>query len=318
MQNTNSATKDSESSINVQNFLGVAAIILVVASAVVGHLTTDKSGQVLADLTMIFGTFYVSFLVSRYFALVTSRKELQDLAEASGTRIFLLSSQMKELAQDVYNYESDGPTSKIYYNVIGTELTRLASQAELSFEDLQRIAKVDLSIPQLREDAVTRVEEVKQREKVRCPECEKELEVLVGAATGTSRHCRCDKCGKVFISHRLSDGGIKISYSDDLEIECPNNACTNQIRIRRGPTDWGTKIRNCYECFARIRFDLDNKEIENFTIEEPLELDRPLIANAQCKCPYCSWLVTFGETRNSRGEWIQSCPSCTKLIKVKD
>ena len=103
---------------DVQTWIGFAAIVLVIVATIVGQLTTEKSAQVLADLTMIFGTFYISFLISRHFALVTSRKELQDLAEASGARIFLLSSQMKDLVQDVYNYKSDGSTSNIYYEVM--------------------------------------------------------------------------------------------------------------------------------------------------------------------------------------------------------
>ncbi len=306
------------SSSDVQNVMGVAALILVVAAAMIGHFATEKPAQILADVTMIFGTFYVSFLVSRHFARVTSRKEMQDLAEASGTRIFLLSSQMRDLAQDVYNYDPDGPTSKIYYEVVGTQLTRLASQAELSFEDLQRIARVNISIPKLREEAVTRVEEGAQREKINCPECQNQVEVLMPRAAGASKHCRCDKCRKVFICHRLPDGIIKMSYSDDIEIDCPNSSCSNRIRIRRGPTDWGTTIRNCYECYARVQFNFDTKKVDKFDIEEPQVLEASKIIGGQAECPYCAWTVSFRDTRNSRGEWLQFCPNCTKLIRVKE
>jgi len=303
---------------DVQSYLGLAAVILVAASAIVGQLAVDRSAQILANLTMVFGTFYVSFLISRHFAVMSSRKELQDLAEASGTRVFLLCSQMKELAEDILNYEPDGESSKIYYEVIATQLTRLAGQAELSFEDLQRIAKVNISIPKLREDVETRVVEGARREKIPCPGCKAESDVIIGSGAGASKHCRCAACGKLFMAHRLSDGGIKLSYSDEFEIRCPNEKCTNLIRIRRGTTDWGTAVRNCYECFARIRFDLDRKKVEGFTIEAPLSLPSSQIIDGQCKCPYCSWLVSFRESRNSRGEWIQFCPHCTKLIKVQE
>ena len=101
-------------------------------------------------------------------------------------------------------------------------------------------------------------------------------------------------------------------------MDCPNPECQNTLKLKRGPTDFGKVIRNCYECFARITYDLDANSIDGWTKEEPLTLNKAQIADWKATCPYRSWTVTFKETRNSKDQWVQYCPNCTKLILVQE
>lgn len=299
-----------------QTYLGLAALLVLILVTITGTTSTDPLTKVTSSITSIFATFYVSYLISKHFAQEQARHELIRLAEASGSRVFLLSSQIKGLAEDVLNIEPEGESSSIHYESIATQLTRLGDQAELSFEDLKRIANVDISIPQLREQAAIRIEEGARREEIPCPSCSNKMEVLLGATEGASRHVRCDKCGKIFIAHRLHGNVVKLSFSDDFEVQCPNPNCTNRIRVRRGATDFGSTVRNCYECKARITYDFDTDKVVGYTVEEPLHVALNAIKDGRAECPYCAWLVSLKETRNSRNEWLQFCPHCTKLIQV--
>jgi hypothetical protein len=115
----------------------------------------------------------------------------------------------------------------------------------------------------------------------------------------------------------LADGSIKLAFEDDFTVRCPNRECSNSLRIRRRSHEWGVVVRNCYECFARIKYNVDSQAVEDFTIETPLAVPAGSIANGRGPCPYCSYSVVFKGTKNSRGEIVQFCPKCTQLMLVE-
>lgn len=302
----------------IQRAFTIGAVVLLTVTIFVRHLDKGSASvQVVSDLAIIFATSFISYVITRYYALKTSREELRDLAEASGQRIFLLSSQITELADEILSFEPDGERSKIYYQSIVSQMNKLSSQAELSFQDMHRIAKIDVSIPALKDEARTRIAETTRREIVPCPHCKEDKELLLDVSRGSTRHTRCDKCDKTFVAHRTADGSIKLSYEDTFAIQCPNPSCVNTMNIKRNENEWGTTIRDCFECYARIRFDLEGHKIEGYDIEPPLNLPRENIVDGRADCPYCSFSLRMREGRNRRGEQIQFCRNCTKLVRIE-
>jgi transcription elongation factor Elf1 len=209
----------------------------------------------------------------------------------------------------------------IVVNSIGAQIDRLAAQADLSVEDLERIADIDLPLPAMRDAAQTRVEAATKIERIKCPHCNLEVEVAVSTARGTTRHGSCSECGGGFVIHRLGDGTLKVEYTEYFRINCPNPNCQNEIGIRPGETEWGIIIRNCFECFARVHYDLDNRRVSKFERETPLTVteDQVETTNRQrrVKCPFCSYVLTLQGYKNSRGEELMSCPRCTLLVAVQ-
>jgi DNA-directed RNA polymerase subunit RPC12/RpoP len=302
---------------------GLAAIaavaILLVTVAV--HLTRDPWMQVVSSFVTFYGSVYLSFVVTRHYARVASREELRRLAEAAGSRIFLLSLQMRQLASELADSEAADKVTKVVVNSIAAQIDRLAAQADLSVEDLERIADIDLPLPAMRSAAQTRVEAATKLEKINCPHCGSELEVTVSTAGGTTRHGLCSTCKQGFVVHRLGDGTVKVGYTEYFRIQCPNPSCQNEIGIRPRETEWGIIIRNCFECFARVHYDLDQRKVSKFERETPLTVaeDKVETTNGQRRvlCPSCSYVLTLQGYKNSRGQELMSCPRCTRLVAVQ-
>lgn len=302
----------------VKRILIISASVLLLVMLILPYFEKGTLFTVAGDLSKLFLTTYLAYMISAHFSRKAAREELRDLGMTTGRRIFLHSAQLRELSAEVLGYEADGDRSKIYYNIIASQLNKLASHAELSFEEVQQMAQLDISIPALVDEVRSKVVDDTRRECVKCPFCQHDTDVLIGQNPGATKHLTCANCHHHFAVYRLADHSLKLGYEDQSVINCPNGECQNRIKIKRGPADFGKVVRNCYECFARVTFDLDANAVEGWTREEPLSIDSKRILDSKAECPYCSWVVTFKETRNSKEQWVQYCPSCTKLMLVKE
>jgi len=302
----------------VRNTLLGFALLMLLRLIILPYFTESLLAALCADLGKLFFTTYLAYVTAEHFAMKAGREELRKLGDATGRRIFLQSAQLGELAAEVIAQEPGENQSAMHDETLASELNRLASHAELSFEEVQRMCGLDISIPELADEARYRVIDDTVQEKVACPLCSKEKVILLAGFPGASKHATCFNCHHQFIAHRMPDGSIKLRYQDQAVVDCPNPECGNKIRITLGPRDWGKAIRNCFECFARITYDMETEKVEHWTQEQPLTISESAIENMQAECPYCSWRVTFRESRNSKGQWVQYCPHCTKLILVED
>lgn len=298
-------------------YAALVAMVLVIGAA---QVSPSRTMQVISSFITFFSSVFLSFVVTRHYAQVTAREELKRLAEAAGSRIFLLSVQMRQLVQELNSFSGGDGITRIFIDSASSQIDRLASQADLSVEDLERIADVDLALPAMRDAAQTRVEATTKREQIPCPHCSELVDITIGTAANATKHSYCDKCNRGFVVHRVADGSLKVSHTGYFRIDCPNTGCTNDIGIRARENEWGTIIRNCFECYARVQYDLDKKQVESFRVESPLDIvDSNIEITGDLRrgpCPGCGYSVIFQDYKNSRGEQLTSCPRCTKLVRV--
>ncbi len=304
----------------VIQWLAYAAIVAIVLVVIAAQLVQSRMMQVVSSFITFFASVFLSFVVTRHYAQVTAREELKRLAQAAGSRIFLVAFQMRQLVSDLSQFETDDSLTRVFVTSVSAQIDRLSAQADLSVEDLERIADVDLALPAMRDDAQTRVEATTKREQLPCPYCKEAVDMTIGTASGASKHGRCGKCRRGFVVHRVADGSLKLSHTAYFRITCPNTACGNEIGINPRQSEWGIIIRNCFDCYARVKYDLDKGQVDSFAIEQPLELEASRIElsgdQRQGPCPGCGYVVALQGRPNSRGEELISCPRCTKLIKV--
>ena len=69
-----------------------ASLACVAAVVIIAYAINQPAAHAAADVVMFLLAAYVSYVITSYYARVTARTELRDLAEASGERIFLLST----------------------------------------------------------------------------------------------------------------------------------------------------------------------------------------------------------------------------------
>jgi ribosomal protein S27E len=276
----------------------------------------------LSNVVTIFASFLLSAVVTRHYSQISTERELGRLAEAAASRIYLLSIQMREVVDDLQGLDVVDERETQFIESVAAQIDRLSAQADLSVEDLQRIADVDLSLPALRDEAQTRVEAASKRESVPCPHCGERHDVLMSTKGGTSKHSRCEETRRGFVVHRLNDGSLKVSHTGYFRIDCPNQECGNEIGVRRRDGEWGVIVRNCFNCFARIQYNLDSEEIDSWEVETPMEVPLSSVRAEgdvrKVQCPDCGYDLTLQGFTNSRGEEVISCSRCTKLLRVKD
>jgi len=300
----------------IRSFLLIFALGVLFIVILLGYYLNNPLYLLVKDLVTLFLTFYIAYVTTQYFAQKTAREDLIDIGISSGRRIFTLSSHLRTLAEEILRFEPDGERSKIYYENIVSQLNRLAIDTELSFKDMQQIAKLDISIPDLVEETRTSVINTIRKELIMCPYCNEKKELLFDTTTAATKHVSCGKCHKPFMIHRLPDGSIKLGIEDTFITKCPNPDCNNEIKIKKAPKDFGVTIRNCFECFARIRFDLDSGSIEGWDQVEPKQIKPSDIVDERLKCPYCSHSNVSRNTHNSKDQCVQFCPNCTNLILI--
>lgn len=314
---TNEGAKGLDVVIRSLSYTAGVAILLVIVAA---QIAPSPMMQGVSSFVLFFGSVFISFVVTKHYAEITAREELKRLAEAAGSRIFLLSVQMRQLVGDLSNFENDDELTKVFLGSVSSQIERLSAQADLSVEDLERIADVDLELPAMRDAAQTRVEASTKREQIACPHCQETVDVTIGTAAGANKHGRCPKCRKGFMVHRIADGSLKISHTNYFRIDCPNPACDNEIGINRRESEWGTIIRNCYECHARVRYDLDKGQVESHVLEPPLDLKASAIVVVNSvrrgPCSGCGYSLILSGHLNRSNEEVLSCPRCTKLVRV--
>lgn len=303
IQSNDTPTKGLDTVIRWLAYAATLAIILVIAAA---QLAPSPMMQLVSGFITFFSSVFLSFVVTRHYAQVTAQEELKRLAEAAGSRMFLLSVQMRQIVNDLSQFESDNEVENVFIESMAAQIDRLAAQADLSVEDLERIAEVELALPAMRDAAQTRVEAGTKREQIPCPHCRQTVDVTIGTTAGASRHSTCDSCKRGFVVHRISDGSLKVSHTAYFTIDCPNPECDNQIGINRREKEWGVIIRNCFECYARVQYNLDTEEVLSFSVEEPLTIDASSIEDSTGQrrgaCPGCGYSVIFKGYKNSRGE----------------
>jgi ssDNA-binding Zn-finger/Zn-ribbon topoisomerase 1 len=295
-------------------FFVIFAFIVLVALLVISTLVDSVPVKVMASLGTLFFTAYLSYEFTKVSVARSSREELRRLGETSGRHIFLLANQIRDLGEEVSKYVPDGDKSQIRFENISSQLNKMASQAEVSFYDMQKITGLEISLEKIASEARSALQITAKEETVTCPHCKNQIKELVDTSPGTNLLRVCPNCHKTFNIIRKGDGTIRIAFSGVYAFPCPN--CHSQITLKRRERDYGVVVRNCFECYARIKFDLDNQAVVSHEIEEPLTITTSQIEEDVGKCPYCSWNVTFSKGRNNRGERLQFCPSCTRLIKV--
>ncbi len=300
----------------IQWWLVAGSIVLVAVLHLLSGFNESRPLSVATSLVTLLLTFFVSYVVTRHYAQKAARAELFDLGQASGEQTLLLSQQLRELATEAEGFQPDDDRSELFIDSMISHLNKMASQAELSFHNIQRMAGLDISMPALRAVVQTAIEEGLRTERVPCPHCRCDNDVLVPASEGKTKATKCGDCRKPFTVHRLAEGKLKIMFPELRELRCPNPKCSNEILIRKKEDEWGTVVRNCFECFARIRYDLDEGKVEGFEVETPLVASE--ILGGRVRCPYCGNRAVLKGGPNSRGERLMSCPSCTKLMRVEE
>lgn len=301
----------------IQWWLVAAAVVLLLTILVLSHLDESRSLAFAADGASVVLTFFVSYVVTRHFATYSARANMADLGMATGEQTILVTEQLRELSLELQAFEATDDRVELFLSQIANQLDRISSQTELSFKNVQRMAGLDLSIADLRLGVASTVEAGTAKERVACPQCGTLKEVALSTAPGRSRVTRCGKCHFGFTLNRLSDDKVKLTFEDVVRIACPNDACTMSIPIKKRAQDQGVVIRNCFECYARIRFNADSDEVEQWQIEAPLDVSEELLEADHVDCPYCSHRMRLLQGRNSKGERLTSCSNCTRLVRVR-
>lgn len=296
--------------------LTAGAILLIVVLQVMAYFGKNELLSLAANLSTVLLTFLVSYVITRYFSEKAARAELFGLGQASGEQVALLSLQLQQLAEEVDEFTPEDDRSQLYLTSISSQLQKLGSQAELSFHNIQRMAGLDFSMLALRDEVQTAIQHGIRDEAVPCPHCEVDNHVSVSTSSGASKATKCVACRKPFTAHRLPDESIKLMFPDIQEVRCPNPKCGNQIFVKKKDSDWGTLIRNCFECYARIKYNVNTKAIEEWSTEAPLEASGT--SADRVGCPYCGRESLLHGGRNSKGEKLMSCPSCTRLMRLTE
>lgn len=214
----------------IENFLLISACIFLVLFIVFGYLEKGTFFAITSDLGKIFFTLYISYVVTKYFAEKSATEELRDLAESSGRRVFLLSSNIRELADEIMGYEPDGDRSRLHYRAIASQMTRLASQAELSFQDMQQMAKLNISIPSLIKETSMIEGNYRRWDIVSCPYCSNEQEIHIRIKPDAAEYVMCSACHNLFVTHRMADRSVAVSRSGKSEsIHCPS--CSREKEV---------------------------------------------------------------------------------------
>lgn len=312
-----SETQQSASTDRILWSLVAAAIMTLVVVLVLSHLDASRSLAFAADAVTVVLTFFVSYVVTRHFAIRSAKSELADLGMATGEQTVLVTDQIRELAAELYSFETSDERGALFLSQIANQLGRLSSQAELSFKNVQRMAGLDLSIDDLRIGVESTVEPGTVQELVRCPNCGEPKKVALSTLAGRNRATRCGKCKFGFTLNRLAENKIKITFEDVVRIDCPNPECDMTIPIKKKDRDQGVIIRNCFECYARIRFDVDSDTVDEWEIDQPLDVDEASVVGGHIDCPYCSRHLRLLAGRNSRGERVISCVNCTRLLRLQ-
>jgi predicted Zn finger-like uncharacterized protein len=300
----------------IQWWLVAAAVGLLLTVLVLSHLDESRSLAFAADGVSVVLTFFVSYVVTRHFATYSARANLADLGMATGEQTVLVTDQLRDLASELQEFQTTDDRAELYLSQIASQLARLSSQTELSFKNVQRMAGLQLSIDDLRRGVASTVEPGTIKEVVNCPNCRTPKEVALSTIPGRSRATRCGKCRFGFTVNRLPENKVKLTFEDVVRIDCPNDSCTTSIPVKKRAGDQGVVIRNCFECYARIRFNVDSDEIEHWEIEQPIDVGGDTIREDHVNCPYCSHSVRLLQGRNSRGERLTSCANCTRLIRI--
>ncbi len=301
----------------VQTWLVISSVLVTLFVIFMSHWFASPSLSAVADAVIVLLTFFTSYAITTRDAQKTARAELKDMAEASGKRIVLLSTQIKELAEEIDDFSPERQEQcEWYLGMLPAQMRRLADQAELSFEDFQMLGDLEISMPKIREQVRTNVEQATQKDRVSCPNCHADNDVVLSVTPGRTKPTKCHQCHFPFSVVRTQDGTIRVSFTDVFMIDCPK--CGNKIQVKKNPKEWGTQIRNCFECYARVRVNVDTKKVESHEFCEPLSLARSAIVNGRGDCPECGFSVIFKGARNSKNEELMSCPRCTKLIHIAE
>ena len=139
-------------------WLAYAALVAIVVVVVAAQVDASATMQVVSNVVTFFASMYLSFVITRHYAQITAREELKRLAEAAGSRIFLLAVQMRQVAGELRTFDREVQHTGQFVESVAIQIDRLSAQADLSVEDLERISDVELSLPAMRDAAQSRVE----------------------------------------------------------------------------------------------------------------------------------------------------------------
>lgn len=157
--------------------LTAGAILLIVVLQLMAYFGRNELLSLAANLSTVLLTFLVSYVITRYFAEKAARAELFDLGQASGEETALLSVQLQQLAEEVDDFTPEDERAQLYLATISSQLQKLASQADLTFHNIQRMAGLDISIPALRAEVQATIQHGIRQETVPCPHCRAENHV---------------------------------------------------------------------------------------------------------------------------------------------
>ena len=191
--------RDKNSMSFLELFFSFFAVVILIASIFfINPEKPDPTVKLLLEIVKLFLSLYIAYVITRHYSARSAREDLTDIGIASGKRIFQLSAHIKELANEISTFEPDGINSKIHYKTLISNLNRLASDAELSFQDMQQIAKLDISIPEIINSTQERSVYRQELEVVKCPYCDSEKEIVMSSKAGTTKQVVCPGCKKVF------------------------------------------------------------------------------------------------------------------------
>jgi hypothetical protein len=295
----------------IESILLVAACVVLAVTVALTFVSQDVSFRIVAELVKLFLTVYASYAITRAYSQRAMRLELHDVAKVTMRRLVLLATDIQGIASEL-TASADERTLQSTAVSLGAQLRRMATHAEASIDDIGVMARLDISLATLKEEIRTRIVDSEEEEIAPCPSCSKPVSVNL-LTSPSSKQVACRSCSTMVVFHRLPDGGVKIRKAGAI-VKCPNPSCAASFQLREKPTDFGIVIRNCYECFARIKYDLDTSSVQSFQVVTPYPASADAAPDGRITCPHCAAHIPYRPFTNAAGRMVQGCMNCRELL----
>lgn len=329
--------------------IGIALCLMGIALGVISFWKPEAG--IVGNLLVLFGSVLASYCTAEVNAESEANSRLTDRIDALARILGTTVGQMDRVVED-FDGDSVSPVvvtlmSNLTRDVEGiVDEMNLATGTTLVLETRKRtretIAKIVQDV-QEREDVPNDVKQIlteellkaesvlrpttksgrpKVREHVKCPGCNQQIEVLIGALNADTSTAVCDKCSLRFWAHRNNEGKVFVSESyratrKHYLVKCPECSRFTPFNI------WGkadaSQSKFCLGCCARISIDPASGEIKS--VVKTIPADARIVNYSGGKpvleCPDCKkeW-VTYWKDADS-GTQFASCRVCDILLRNK-
>ena len=119
---------------------------------------------------------------------------------------------------------------------------------------------------------------------------------------------------------------VKNSNKESIRIQCPE--CLNPIPITTSKKSYGTRRRNCFECYTHIVYDIDSNLIVHSVKKTPIDFERSSFIKDRVKrngkeidvfkaiCPNCYYKTRVHQEVNLKDEILFECEHCHRLMRI--